>query len=174
MIRFAVLANQDEITACASLPVEEDVAAQSDIPAAGVDIVSAVAVFNDDKAAGVIVINPATAGEVVEENVILDDYGRDAVDVDVFVAAGLVVEEVALDGDMMGTIVNLQDVVVIAVVQDVVANDDMAHAAVAATIDMEYQSPRTGTAVADLKTFDGDATHAASMGIGGQHPVVML
>ena len=68
----------------------------------------------------------------------------DAVQVDVLVAAGLVVEQAALHQDLRGGVVDLQQVVVPAVMKDAVPQGDPAHAAVPATVHVHHERAGPG------------------------------
>src|SRR6266496_3393264 len=122
-----VLAAQDEVVAARALPVQEHVAPHGDVAAAQVGVLLAVAVLDHDEAAGAAVVHPPAALEVVEEHVVLDGDELLAVHVDVLVGAGLVVEHVALHGDVHRRVVDLEEVVVVAVVDHVVLDHDVVH-----------------------------------------------
>ena len=79
-----------------------------------------------DVAAGVVAVRPAAVSEVVEEDIVLHHDVGDAVDVNMLVGTGLVVEEVVLYENAARAVVDFKDVVIVAVVQHVVTQHNAA------------------------------------------------
>src|SRR5690606_7192053 len=117
-------------------------------------VVVAVAVLDDDVAGGIAGDGAAAAGEVAHEDVFLHGDMFDAVDVDVLVAVSMVVEQVAADLDVAGAVVDLQDVVVVAVVEDIVDDADAFGAGVG---DLHDERAGAGAGVRDVKALQRDA-----------------
>ena len=165
----AVFAEQDETAADRTLPIEKDIAPQDDVARAQVFVVVGVGILDHDVTGGVVVVAAAAGGEIVEEDVALDDHVVDAVDVDVLVGAVLVVEQIADDPDVAGAVVHFKDVVVEAVVQDVVAQRDAAGFGLEAVLDLDHQGRGTGAGMGDVEAFDGDAGDVGVVVVDGEH-----
>lgn len=174
VIWFAVLASQDKVVAGAAFPVKEYVAPYRHITAADVDIVVLIAIFDDDIAAGVVGVGPAAAGEIIEEDIVLHDDVFHTIDVDVLITSSLVVENIAFDDDIVGAVIDLQDVVIVTIMQDIVTQDDVADTAIAATVDVHNERTCARPRMPDFKPFDGDALHAIGVAVGGDHPVIVF
>ncbi len=164
----AVFAEQDEVAAAGALPVEKHVAPDHHIARAEVLVGVSVGILDHDVAGGVIADGSARGGKIVEENIVLDNHPIHRVDVDVLVTAVLVVEQVAAHRDVAGAVVDLEDVVVVAVVQDVVLKRDVVGFRAAAVLDLDHQCPGACAAVGDVESLDGNAADLAAL-VGSQY-----
>ena len=120
-----------------------------------------IAVLDHNVAAGVVGVSSATPGEIVEEDIVLNDNVGNAIDIDVFITASLVVEDIALNQYAFCAVIDLQNVVVIAVVENIVPQCDPANPVGTAwfadqVLDLDHQCACTGSAVSNIKTFHGD------------------
>ncbi len=161
-IRFKIwvpiFSNQQKIRTARTFPVQEDISPDGNIPTTRFAIVISVAIFNYDIAGGIVSVAPAASGEVIEENIILNDHVTNAVDVDVFVGARLVVEHITFHKDIRSPIIYLQDIVVVAVVENVVSKSYTTYPLRTARLADEIlylndERPCPATGVGDIKTL---------------------
>ena len=99
----------------AAFPVKEYVAPHSHKTAADEDIVVLIAIFDDDIATGVVVVVPAATGKVIEEDIVLHHDIFHTINVNMLITSVLVVEDVTFDEDIVGAVVDLQDVVIVTI-----------------------------------------------------------
>ena len=159
--------------------MEEHVAPDGDETASDVAVGPGVAVLDDDVAGRVVAVGAAAAGEIVEEDVVLEDHVGHAVDVDVLVAAGLVVEDVVFDGDVPCPVVDLEDVVIEAVVQYVVAQHDAADVIGPAgradeVLDLDDKGSGARPSVRHVEAFEGDPLAVEAPDDGARVPQARL
>ena len=67
----------------------------------------------------------STAGEIIEEDIILNNDIADAVHVHMLFVYSLVVEHVVFNGNEAGSIVDLEQIIVVGVVKNVIAENDI-------------------------------------------------
>src|SRR5512135_1757270 len=125
IIRFAVVADLEEGLASSALPVQQDVAPNRNSLATYKSVDITIAVLNHDVGLGVSGDAPPTAGEIIEEDVVLNDHISHTVHVDVLIGPLLIVEDIVLHGDKTCAVQDLQQVVVIRIVKDVVAESNV-------------------------------------------------
>lgn len=70
-------------------------------------VVRSVAVFHHNIGTGIIPVGAPATGKIIHKNVVPDDDIGSAVNIDVFVASLLVVEQVAFDNDITDAMVYL-------------------------------------------------------------------
>ena len=143
MERHAILTQKHKVGTGGAGPIQKDIAANGDIVIAEVNVITAVAVFADDETAGIVGIGAPAAFKIIHEYVVLYRYIFNTVDVDMLIVAGLVVEDVAFDQNVMRAVVNLQNIVVVAIMHNVVTEGDVSDIAVTVTIHMDDQRRRT-------------------------------
>ncbi len=90
-------------------------------------VVRAVAVLDHNIAARIVIVYPPAALKVIKEYIVLNDDIRDAVDIDMLVAPGLVVEHIAFDCDLACPVIYLQEIVVVAVMDNIIPENDVLH-----------------------------------------------
>ncbi len=84
-IRFSILADTHKPLPAGALPIEKNVAPHGNAVTAEIGVTGAVVILDDNVAAGVVAVGTATAGKIVEENVVLNDHIRDTIDIDVLI-----------------------------------------------------------------------------------------